>query len=199
MALAYRYTLPDRYYACTVEDHGYQPGNSSYDDLPPLPWPNQWPHYIDGKGWELVVDHRERKAPLFDAALAQDATDYWLPDDTNASPARHMTKPGPMPEGAQTERPAKTDAELLAEAKATKTAEIAAGYDVAVAASLTIPTANPTAQDVTIGAAAFAAEDAEGLAYVMQTHAARRDELLAVVAAATTVIAVQDMVVSYAV
>jgi len=60
-------------------------------------------------------------------------------------------------------------------------------------------TANTTAQDVTIGAAAFAAEDAEGLAYVMQTHAARRDELLAVVAAATTVIAVQDMVVSYAV
>ncbi len=58
---------------------------------------------------------------------------------------------------------------------------------------------NPTPQDVTIGAAAFAAEDAEGLAYVMQTHAAHRAELLAAVAAATTVVAVQDMVVSYAV
>lgn len=199
MPLAHRYTLPDKHYACTVEDYGYQPGNSSYEDLPPLPWPNQWPHYVAGKGWDLVEDHRERKAPLFDVALTQDATDYWLPDDTNATPARHMTKPGPLPDGALTERPAKTDAELLAEAKAGKTAEITAGYDAAVAASLTMPTASPTEQDITIGAAAFAAEDAEGLAYIMQTHAARRDELLAAVDAATTVIAVQDMVVSYAV
>ena len=198
MALAHRYTLPDQYYACTVEDHGYQPGNSLYEPLPPLPWPKLWPKNVYGK-WVLVEDHRERKVPLFDAALAQDATDYWLPDDTNASPARHMTKPGPLPDGALTERPSKTDDELLAEAKATKTAEIAAGYDAAVAASLTMPTANPTAQDVTIGAAAFAAEDAEGLAYVIQTHATRRDELLAAVAAATTVVSVQDFVVSYAV
>lgn len=62
----------------------------------------------------MVEDHRERKAPLFDVALAQDATNYWLPEDTNTSPARHMTKPGPLPDGALTERPAKTDAELLA-------------------------------------------------------------------------------------
>ncbi|WP_297891801.1 hypothetical protein [uncultured Desulfovibrio sp.] len=50
MPQAHRYTLPDKHYACTVEDYGYQPGNSCYDDLPPLPWPNQWPHYIDGNG-----------------------------------------------------------------------------------------------------------------------------------------------------
>lgn len=198
MAKAHRYTLPDRYYACTVEDFGFQPGNSCYDDLPPLPWPNQWPKIVDGK-WVLVDDHRERKAPLFDAALAQDATDYWLPDDTNATPARHMTKPGPLPDGALTERPAKTDAELLAEAKAAKTAEITAGYDAAVAASLTMPTASPTEQDITIGAAAFAVEDAEGLAYIMQAHATRRDTLLAAVAAATTAADVQNIVVSYAV
>ena len=198
MALAHRYTLPDQYYACTVEDHGYQPGNSLYEPLPPLPWPKQWPKNVNGK-WVLVEDHRERKVPLFDAALAQDATDYWLPDDTYDTPARHMTKAGPLPKGAITTRPPKSAAVLLAEAKASKIAEIEAGYDAAVAASLTIPTANPTAQDVTIGAAAFAAEDAEGLAYVMQTHATRRDELLAAVAAATTVVAVQDFVVSYAV
>ena len=198
MALAHRYTLPDQYYACTVEDHGYQPGNSLYEPLPPLPWPKQWPKNVNGK-WVLVEDHRERKVPLFDAALAQDATDYWLPDDTYDTPARHMTKAGPLPKGAITTRPPTSAAVLLAEAKASKIAEIEAGYDAAVAASLTIPTANPTAQDVTIGAAAFAAEDAEGLAYVMQTHATRRDELLAAVAAATTVVAVQDFVVSYAV
>ena len=198
MALAHRYTLPDLYYACTVEDYGYQPGNSSYDSLPPLPWPKQWPQRIDGK-WVLVEDHRERMNPIFDAALAQDATDYWLPDDTYDTPARHMSKAGPLPDGALTERPSKTDAELLGEVRTAKTAEIEAGYDAAVAASLTIPTANPTAQDVTIGAAAFAAEDAEGLAYVMQTHATRRDELLAAVDAATTPEAVQAISVSYAV
>lgn len=198
MALAHRYTLPDKFYACTVEDHGYQPGNSSYVELPPLPWPKQWPQCVDDT-WVLVEDHRDRKAPIFEAKLAQDATDYWLPDDTYDTPARHMTKTGPLPKGAVTTRPAKSVEELLAEAKASKTTQIVTGYDAAVAASLTIPTANPTAQDVTIGAAAFASEDAEGLTYVMQTHAARRDDLLAAVAAATTVVAVQDLVVSYAV
>ncbi len=98
MALAHRYTLPDQYYACTIEDHGYQPGNSSYDDLPPKPWPHQWPQRVDGK-WVLVADHRERKEPIFDAELAQDATDYWLPDDTYDTPARHMSKAGPLPDG----------------------------------------------------------------------------------------------------
>ena len=198
MALAHRYTLPDQFYACTVEDHGYQPGNSLYEDLPSLPWTKQWPKNVNGK-WVMVDDHRDRKPPLFDVALTQDATDYWLPDDTYDTPARHMTKAGPLPNGSVTTRPSKTDAELLAEAKVAKSAEITAGYDAAVAASLTMPTTSPTEQDVTIGAAAFAAEDADGLAYVMQTHAARRDELLAAVAAATTVVAVQDLVVSYAV
>lgn len=198
MALAHRYTLPDQYYACTIEDHGYQPGNSTYDDLPPKPWPHQWPQRVDGK-WVLVADHRERKEPIFDVELTQDATDYWLPDDTYDTPARHMTKAGPLPDGALTERPAKTDAELLAEAKAGKTAEITAGYDAAVAASLTMPTASPTEQDITIGAAAFAAEDADGLAYIMQTHATRRDELLTAVGAASTPEEVQAIVVSYAV
>ena len=62
-----------------------------------------------------------------------------------------------------------------------------------------MPTANPTAQDITIGAAAFAAEDAEGLAYLMQTHATRRDELLTALGAASTPEEVQAIVVSYAV
>ena len=110
-----------------------------------------------------------------------------------------MPEAGPLPLGAVTTRPAKSAAALLAEAKASKIAEIEAGYDAAVAASLTMPTANPTAQDITIGAAAFASEDAEGLAYVMQTHATRRDDLLAAVDAATTSDDVQALVVSYAV
>ena len=96
-------------------------------------------------------------------------------------------------------RPSKSVEELLAEAKASKIAEIEAGYDAAVAASLTMPTANPTAPDITIGAAAFADEDAEGLAYIMQAHAARRTELLAAVEAAETVGDILAIVVAYAV
>ena len=199
MPIAHRYTLPDHHYHGTVAYSTVQPGNSTLDDLPPLPWPKQWPQYVDGKGWVMVDDHRERKPPLFDAALEQGATDYWLPEDTHATPARQMKEIGPLPTGALTERPAKTDAELLAEAQADKRAEVQAGYDAAVAASLTMPTANPTEQDITIGAAAFAAEDPEGLAYIVQAHTARRDALLTSVEAAETAEAVQAIVVSYAV
>lgn len=85
------------------------------------------------------------------------------------------------------------------EARAVKTAEILSGYDAALAASLTMPAENPTAQDVAVGAALFAVEDAEGLAFVRETHTARRDELLAAVAAAETVEAVRAVEVIYAV
>ena len=87
----------------------------------------------------------------------------------------------------------------LEDVKAAKTAEIQSGYDAALAASLTMPTETPTAQDVSIGAALFAVDDAEGLTFVRETHAARRDELLAAVEAADTVEAVQAVEVSYAV
>ena len=87
----------------------------------------------------------------------------------------------------------------LEDIKTAKTAEVLSGYDAALAASLTMPTETPTAQDVSIGAALFAVDDAEGLAFVRQTHAARRDELLATVEAAESVEAVQAVEVSYAV
>ena len=90
-------------------------------------------------------------------------------------------------------------ARALPDARAAKTAEIQSGYDAALAASLTMPVDSPTAQDVSIGAALFAVDDAEGLAFVRETHAARRDELLAAVAAAESVEAVQAVEVSYAV
>ncbi len=199
MAIAHRYTRPDQYYINSDEDYGCPPYNSTPDALPPRPWKNQWPQYVDNKGWKLVEDHRQREEPHFAAEDVQPGADYWLPCDTHLSPARRMHTPGPLPKGALTERPAKADTELLAEAKVTKSVEITAGYDAAVAASLTMPTTSPTEQDVTIGAAAFAAEDAEGLAYIMQTHAARRNELLAAVETAETAEAVQAIAVNYAV
>ena len=91
----------------------------------------------------------------------------------------------------------KAAARALPDAKAAKCTEIQGGYDAALAASLTMPATAPTAQDVSIGAALFAVEDAEGLTYVQTRHAARRDELLAAVDAAETVEAVQAVVVDY--
>ena len=88
-------------------------------------------------------------------------------------------------------------ARALPDAKSAKQNEIQNGYDAALAASLTMPAASPTAQDVSIGAALLAVDDAEGLAYVQALHAARRDELLAAVEAAETVEAVEAVVVDY--
>lgn len=88
-------------------------------------------------------------------------------------------------------------ARALPDAKSAKQSESQNGYDAALAASLTMPAASPTAQDVSIGAALLAVDDAEGLAYVQALHAARRDELLAAVEAAETVEAVQAVVVDY--
>lgn len=88
-------------------------------------------------------------------------------------------------------------ARALPDAKAAKRTEIQNGYDAALAASLTMPAAAPTTQDVAVGAALFAVEDAEGLTYVQSRHAARRDELLAAVDAADSVDAVRAVVVSY--
>ena len=56
----------------------------------------------NGASWDMLEDHRERAMP----GLEQPATEYWLPGDTHETPARHMTKPGPLPEGALLERPA---------------------------------------------------------------------------------------------
>jgi len=85
--------------------------------------------------------------------------------------------------------------------KDAKRAEINADFEAALIASLTMPSTStpPSAIEVAVGAAGLAAVDADGPAYIMQTHSARRDELLSAVAAATTVVAVQDLVVSYAV
>ena len=142
-----------------------------------------------GTAWETVEDHRQH---MDSKGTKTGGTPYWLPaeGDDHTSPPRYMETPGPLPAGAVTERPARPFSELLADAKSAKHTEIQTGYDAALAASLTMPAAAPTAQDVSIGAALLAVDDAEGLAYVQALHAARRDELLAAVEAAETVEAV---------
>ena len=149
-----------------------------------------------GTAWETVEDHRQH---MDSKGTKTGGTPYWLPveGDDHTSPPRYMDTPGPLPAGAVTERPAKPFSELLADAKAAKRTEIKTGYDAALAASLTMPTAAPTTQDVPLGEALLAGQDAHGLTYVQSRHAARRDELLAAVNAADSVEAVRAVVVSY--
>lgn len=149
-----------------------------------------------GTAWETVEDHRQH---MDSKGTKTGGTPYWMPaeGDDHTSPPRYMETPGPLPAGAVTERPAKSPSELLTDTKAAKRTEIKRGYDAALAASLTMPAAMPTSQDVAVGAALFAVDDAEGLAFIQERHAARRDELLAAVDAADSVEAVQAVDVSY--
>lgn len=198
MAIAHTYNPATGAYVSSAEDFNWIPANATRIDLPPRPWGRQWPRWT-GSAWQLVEDHRERKTPAFSAEDAQEATDFWLPGDTHETPARQMFTPGPLPEGAVTERPEKPAELLLSEARTAKTNEIEAGYQAAVAATLTMPQAAPTAQDVAVGAALLAADDAEGLEYVIGQHAATRAALLSEVEAATTAEAVEAIQVRYAV
>lgn len=149
-----------------------------------------------GTAWETVEDHRQH---MDSKGTKTGGTPYWLPaeGDDHTSPPRYMETPGPLPAGAVTERPSRPFCELLADAMSAKHTEIQTGYDAALAASLTMPAAAPSAQDVAVGAALFAVDDAEGLAFVQSRHAARRDELLAAVDAADSVEAVRAVDVSY--
>lgn len=89
----------------------------------------------------------------------------------------------------------------IAEAQTAKRAEIAAAFNSAMSASLTMPTADtpPSSFEVASALYDWRSEDPEGYASLLAIHTARRDELLAAVAAADTAAAVQAIAVSYAV
>lgn len=126
MTMAHQYTA-DGFYAGSIEDGGFQPNNSTYEAPPAQPWPGQWPRWT-GTEWVMVPDHRERPAGQYGETLAQKGKDYWLPGDDHTTLARHMSKPGPLPECALLEQPAApepTDEEL---ARARR-AEIVAALD----------------------------------------------------------------------
>lgn len=127
MAIAHTYNPVTHDYVSSADDYGYTPANATRVDLPPRPWGRQWPRWTGGD-WELVEDHRERKGPQFASTDVQEATEYWLPGDTWETPARQMFVPGPLPEGAMTERPEKpapTDAELFARLRAERDRRLA--------------------------------------------------------------------------
>lgn len=147
-----------------------------------------------GSAWEVVEDHRQH---MDEKGTKQGGTPHWLPaeGDDYASPPRYMEALGPLPKGAVTERPAKP----LSVLKAEKEREITAACDAAIVASLTMPTSAPSSAEVAVAAASLASIDPDGPDTLLALHTARRDELLAAVAAADSTAALADVEVSYAV
>lgn len=196
MAIANQFDAT-KFYVSSIEDHGLLPNNASYDPLPSMPWGRNWPQHVDGKGFVLVEDHRARPKEQFGEDLAQEATAWWLPEDTYGTPAREMKTAGPLPASALLKAPQQP----LAGAQATKRTSINAGFDAAMTASLTMPSRNNPASAVELALAIedFKADDPTGWADLRTIHEARRTALLAAVDAATTVEAVQAIAVNYAV
>ena len=83
----------------------------------------------------------------------------------------------------------------LEQAKTAKLVAIRAGHDAALAGVVAI--SDPTPTTVAVEAALLAATDLTGLEYARQKLVARRDELLAAVAAAAAVEVLDAVVVSY--
>lgn len=147
-----------------------------------------------GSAWEVVEDHRQH---MDSKGTKTGGTPFWQPamgDDYTSQP-RYMETLGPLPEGAVTERPAKP----LAVLKAEKEREVKAACDAAIVASLTMPTATPSTTEVAVAAASLVSVDPDGPDTLLALHTARRDELLAAVAAADSTAALADVEVSYAV
>ena len=147
-----------------------------------------------GNAWEVVEDHRQH---MDSKGTKIGGTPYWQPADGDdwQSPPRYTEELGPLPEGAVTERPKKP----LSVLKAEKEREITAACDAAIVASLTMPTASPSTTEVAVAAASLASVDPDGPDTLLSLHTARRDELLAAIAAAESPAALAGVEVSYAV
>ncbi len=89
----------------------------------------------------------------------------------------------------------------LIEVQVAKRNAINAGFDAAMTASMTMPSATPTPSAFSVYQAIerWQVDDPEGYASLLAIHSARRDELLAAVEAAETAEEVQAITVNYAV
>lgn len=162
--------------------------------VPPADIPDGHAARWTGSAWEVAEDHRQH---MDSKGTKTGGTPFWLPvkGDDYTSPSRYMDSLGPLPEGAVTERPAKP----LSVLKAEKEHEIKTACDAAIVASLTMPTSAPSSAEVAVAAASLAGIDPDGPDTLLALHTARRDELLATVAAAKSPTDLDSVVVSYAV
>lgn len=76
----------------------------------------------NGTAWEYIEDHRQKR-DMGSVTIEGTGTAYWLPEDTWQSPARYMKELGPLPEGAVTVKPEKSEKEKQREAYQAELAE----------------------------------------------------------------------------
>lgn len=171
--IAHRYDV-NGYYACSVEDLGYPPINSTYDELPPLPWEKRWPKFVNNM-WTLDEDHRERKGKEFANGLEQDATLYWEEGDSWDSSPKVMSTPGPLPSNSSLTRPEKPEEILVKEAKIVKLAEIDEKYYSALNAALVNLNGNSSPQDLIIQTSLYASIDPESVEFIVEKLQGQRN------------------------
>lgn len=159
----------------------------------PVPPPAATPGHVvrwNGTAWELVEDHR-RKQDKQGRDIEDSGTPYWLPEDTWQSQARYVKELGPLPPEALPARPEKP----LSAVREEKMRRIASAH--AAALSGIVALSDPSPSSVAVESGLLAATDPEGLEWVYDRLAARRTELEAAVAAASTAEAVEALAVSF--
>ena len=96
------------------------PADSTF--TPPLDAKEGYAVCWNGSAWEYIEDHRQKR-DMGGVPIEGTGTAYWLPEDTWQSPARYMNELGPLPEGAVTEQPEKSEKEKQREAYQAELAE----------------------------------------------------------------------------
>ena len=174
MLKCYQYTA-DGYYAGEGEDYGLLPSNATRTA------PTLKKGFIpcwDGKKWGQVEDHKGKSGYV------------------NGQP-HEIKEYGPFPDGWSDTPPSPS----LAEAKTAKQAEISSAFNVAMSASLTMPSVGtpPSSFEVASALYDWRTDDPDAYADLLAIHVARRDALMGAVVGVDSVEAVQSITVSYAV
>lgn len=131
MKTIYQYNAKKEYVSTiTIDKNSVLPNNSTMEPIPSYPWNNVWPVFnTDINKWVFEEDYRNRPSYLFESEQVQEGTKYWLPEDTYEELGREMKDVGPLPEGATTIQPVKSDKQLLEEAKTNKLNEFSSVMD----------------------------------------------------------------------
>lgn len=174
MATAYQYD-ENGYFAGGIEAFDLLPNRATWEE--PAITDGCIPRRVNNQ-WTQVENHKGQNGYV------------------NGQPVT-VTEYGPLPEGFSTKNAPTT----LTEAQAAMRRTINAGFNAAMSASITMPSAGSTPSTYEVATALYdwRTDDPEGYAALLAIHTARRDALLAAVDAATTIEAVQAVAVSYAV
>lgn len=134
-----------------------------------------------GKDYGKIIYRKETGAYVVDKLCVPHPDDNSVPEEIRDAFAPQWADVHAYaeahPEMVTEEQPYVPPVPTLDDLRAAKLAEIAAGHDAALTATLTMPAASPGSAEIALAVQDFIAVDAEGLEYVRGLLAARRDEL----------------------